>query len=112
MVLRPSARSSSWILAYASRKWLAGTTSLRAWTAVVAPASANRFQLQMTLGEISSSRLARWRFLPRQDSLHRRSLELPAERPSAVCLPPVFPHGRVKPDALTQQHTRRRDAPH
>jgi hypothetical protein len=58
MVLRPSARSSSRILAYASRKWLAGPTSSLAWTAVVAPASANLFQLWMTLGEMSSSRLS------------------------------------------------------
>src|SRR5262249_5593814 len=58
MVLRPSARSRSRILAYASRNWLAGTTSSLAWTAVVAPASANRFQLRMTLGKMSSSRLS------------------------------------------------------
>jgi len=49
MVLRPSARSSSRILAHASRKWLAGTPSSLAWTAAVAPASANRFQLRITL---------------------------------------------------------------
>src|SRR5207249_2953389 len=43
---------------YASRNWLAGTTSSLAGTAVVAPASANRFQLRITLGEMSSSRLS------------------------------------------------------
>src|SRR5207248_11100251 len=42
----------------ASRKWLAGTTSSLARTAVVAPASANRFHVRITLGAISSSRLS------------------------------------------------------
>jgi hypothetical protein len=44
--------------AWVSRRWLAGTTSSLAWTAVVAPPSANRFQFRMTLGEMSSSRLS------------------------------------------------------
>ena len=35
-----------------------GDHILMAWTAVVAPASANRFQLRMTLGTMSSSRLS------------------------------------------------------
>src|SRR5262249_11598884 len=58
IVLRPSARSSSRILAYASRNWLAGTTSSLAWTAVVAPASANRLPLRITPDQISSSPLS------------------------------------------------------
>src|SRR5215471_597971 len=33
------------------------------------------------------------RFLAAQDSLHRLPLELRAEHPPAVCLPPMFAHG-------------------
>src|SRR5262252_1378398 len=33
------------------------------------------------------------RLLPAQDSLHRLPLELRAEHPPAICLPPMFAHG-------------------
>jgi hypothetical protein len=62
--------------------------------AVVAPASANRFQLRITLGEMSSSRLSLGEcLLAGQDPLDRCPLELCTEDPSAVGLPPVLAHG-------------------
>ncbi len=43
---------------YASRSWLAGTTSSLAATAPVAPASERRAQFRITLGAMSRSRLS------------------------------------------------------
>ena len=63
-----------------------GDHVLMACTAVVAPDSAKRFEVRMTLGVVLAAQLGE-RLLAAQDSLDRRPLKLRAEYTASICLP-------------------------